>query len=211
MVDIYTEIHNLLNYKKRINFPFTENEIPLNGIYILFEKGEEYNGKQRIVRVGTHSGQDKLFSRLKEHFLIQNKDRSIFRKHIGRALLNKRNDSFAEQWELDLTSRVNKNKFKDKVDFQKQKLVEEEVSKYINEKFSFVTIEVNTKDEREFYEKKLISSLNVINSWRPSDNWLGFYSPNNKISQSGLWNIQNLNSPPFLEKEFEDFKSKFLL
>jgi hypothetical protein len=35
---------------------------------------------------------------LKEHFVNENKDRSIFRKNIGRALLNKDNDYFIEQW-----------------------------------------------------------------------------------------------------------------
>ena len=32
------------------------------------------------------------------------KDRSIFRKNIGRAILNKNNDSFLEIWNLDFTT-----------------------------------------------------------------------------------------------------------
>ena len=52
----------------------------------------------RIVRIGTHRGDNNLYNRLKEHFINENKDRSIFRKNIGRALLNKNQDSYLEIW-----------------------------------------------------------------------------------------------------------------
>jgi aspartate oxidase len=73
-------IHNLFNNLKRINFPFDNSDIPKNGIYILFEKGELAHNHDRIVRIGTHTGRDQLLSRLKQHFINENKDRSIFRK-----------------------------------------------------------------------------------------------------------------------------------
>ena len=82
------EIHNLFNNTKRLKFPFNEEEIPLNGIYILFEKNEFAHNLDRIVRVGTHTGDNQLRARLNQHFVKENKDRSIFRKNIGRALLN---------------------------------------------------------------------------------------------------------------------------
>jgi len=63
----------------------------------------------RIVRIGTHTGNNKLWFRLKEH-LIENKDRSIFRKNIGRALLNKDNDCFIEHWnKKNLTKKIKKH------------------------------------------------------------------------------------------------------
>ena len=34
-------LHKLFNSMKRFSFPFNESEIPENGIYILFEKGEQ--------------------------------------------------------------------------------------------------------------------------------------------------------------------------
>ena len=82
-------IHQWFNGMKKHSFPFNEQEIPLNGIYILFEKGEFAHSTNRIVRIGTHTGNNQLRSRLFQHFLNENKDRSIFRKNIGRALLNK--------------------------------------------------------------------------------------------------------------------------
>lgn len=45
------KLHHLFNNMERLNFPFDEYKIPLNGIYILFEKGEMGHGKSRIVRV----------------------------------------------------------------------------------------------------------------------------------------------------------------
>ena len=41
--------------------------------------------------------------------MTENKDRSIFRKNIGRAILNKNQDPFLGQWELDLTTRKAKD------------------------------------------------------------------------------------------------------
>ena len=84
----------------KLKFPFDKKKIPLNGIYILFEKGEFAHNTNRIVRIGTHTGNNQLHSRLFQHFLNENKDRSIFRKNIGRALLNKERDTFLEKWEL---------------------------------------------------------------------------------------------------------------
>ncbi len=84
------DIHRLSQTLERHSFPFNELKIPLNGIYILFQKDESAHSQDRIVRVGTHTGKDRLRLRLKEHFLTENKDRSIFRKNIGGALLNKK-------------------------------------------------------------------------------------------------------------------------
>src|SRR4030043_1564 len=108
-------LHKMFNSMKRFSFPFKEDEIPLNGIYILFEKGEQGHGLHRIVRIGTHTGKYQLISRLNQHFLNENKDRSIFRKNIGRALLNKRKDTYLDNWEIDLTTKEAREKFRDSV------------------------------------------------------------------------------------------------
>ena len=94
-------LHQWFNKMNKFTFPFDKKDIPKNGIYILFERGETAHSTNRIVRVGTHTGQNQLCSRLLQHFLKENKDRSIFRKNIGRALLNKNKDPFLKQWELD--------------------------------------------------------------------------------------------------------------
>jgi len=124
MSKICKQIHHLFSKLQRHSFPFDENAIPKNGIYILFEKGETAHDTDRIVRIGTHTGDNQLRSRLKQHFVKENKDRSIFRKNIGRALLSKVNNSFLEQWEWDLTTRANKEKYIPLLNTQKQAEVE---------------------------------------------------------------------------------------
>lgn len=106
------ELHGLFNNLKRYSFPFVNyrSEIPKNGIYILFEKGERFYDYDRIVRIGTHTGNDQLYSRLNQHFVKENKNRSIFRKNIGRCFLNKTSNSYLSLWELDSTSKADKER-----------------------------------------------------------------------------------------------------
>lgn len=190
-------IHNLANEFKRHGFPFDESKIPLNGIYVLFEKGEEAHHQERIVRIGTHTGDNQLRSRLKQHFLKQNKDRSIFRKNIGRALLNQKKDPFLDLWELDLTTRKAKEKYSSLIDFNYQETIEDQVSQYIQSKFSFCVFEVKSKEERLQIESKLISTVSWCEECRPSKTWLGNASPKNKIVESGLWLVNELYKKPF--------------
>ena len=105
MSRICNSLHHLFQERPLCRFPFEPNDIPQNGIYILFEQGEVAHGTNRIVRVGTHTGDKQLRSRLEQHFIKENKDRSIFRKNIGRAILNRDQDPYLERWELDLTTR----------------------------------------------------------------------------------------------------------
>ncbi|MBU3918915.1 hypothetical protein KKC63_03375 [Patescibacteria group bacterium] len=186
-------IHGWFNELPRIKFPFDEKEIPLNGIYVLFEKGEKaHNRKDRIVRIGTHTGDDQLRSRLKQHFINENKDRSIFRKNIGRALLSKNKDSFLKNWEIDLTTKEAKGKYSGSMDFKKQKEVEKEVSKYIQNNFSFIVFEVENKERRLELESQIISTISLCSSCNSSKNWLGNHSPKDKIKGSGLWLVNEL-------------------
>jgi hypothetical protein len=53
-------LHERANSLQAFRFPFDEGRIPINGIYILFEKGETAHGTNRIVRVGTHTGDKQL-------------------------------------------------------------------------------------------------------------------------------------------------------
>jgi hypothetical protein len=195
------EIHRLFNSMKRYSFPYNPNDIPLNGIYILFQKGEKAHGVDRIVRIGTHTGKDQLRSRLWQHFVNENKDRSIFRKNIGRALLNKNEDSFLKQWELDLTTKESKDKHIKDVDMQKQKEIEKQVTKYLQDNFTFVVFEVLDKDKRLELESKIISTVSSCDKCKASKDWLGNYSPKDKIRESGLWLVNELYKEPLNEKD----------
>lgn len=190
-------LHRLVNELERHTFPFDESIIPMNGIYLLFEKGEKGYQKDRIVRVGAHTGDNQLRSRLKQHFLNENKDRSIFRKNIGRALLNQSNDPFLEFWELDLTTRKAKEKYSSLIDWKYQKSIETKVSKYIQGHFSFSVFELTSKEERLQIESRIISTVSWCEECSPSDQWLGNSSPKEKIVKSGLWLVNELYKKPF--------------
>ncbi len=197
------ELHKIFNSMKRLRFPLEKTLIPSNGIYILFEEGEKGHDTDRIVRVGTHTGDGQLFSRLKQHFEINNKDRSIFRKNIGRAILTKENDQYIEKWELDLTTSENKKKFSPLIDIEYQNKIENKVSKIIQEKFSFIVFEVNEKSERLILESRIISEISNCDKCSPSNSWLGNYSPKLKIRKSGLWLVNELYKKGFDDDEFQ--------
>lgn len=203
MSAICKEIHILFNKKLRLQFPFKDSLIPHNGIYILFEKGECAHGVDRIVRIGTHTGDNQLQSRLKQHFINENKDRSIFRKNIGRALLAKANDPYLEEWEHDLTSHSSREKYSTPKYIQKLNIVEKNVSSYIRKAFSFIVFEVASKEERLLLESKIISTVSLCEDCRPSSQWLGLWSPKAKIRESGLWLVNELYKEQLNQNDLE--------
>ena len=184
------DLHDYVRNLKRYAFPFDKNEIYKNGVYILFEKNESGHNGDRIVRIGSHTGNDNLVKRLEEHFLKENKDRSIFRKNIGRALLNKNSDSYLDIWDIDLTSKKARTEYQPFIKKDYQELIEKQVSDYIRDNFTFSVIEVLDKEERISLEKRLIEIVSSCNECYPSNNWLGKSSPVDKIRLSGLWQTQ---------------------
>ncbi|NQU98695.1 hypothetical protein HQ533_04465 [Candidatus Woesearchaeota archaeon] len=200
------QLHQWFNRLKKYHFPFDKTKIPLNGIYLLFEKGESGHNTNRIVRIGTHTGPNQLRSRLEQHFIRENKDRSIFRKNIGRALLNKKKDSFLKKWELDLTPKKQRQKYSKSVDFDKQKTVEKEVTKCIQNNFFFVVFPVDDKEKRLKLESKIISTVSLCDECEPSKNWLGLFSPKEKIRESGLWLVNELYKEPLSDIELDELK-----
>jgi hypothetical protein len=200
------EIHLLLNEMERFSYPFDDRlkSIPYNGIYVQFEKGEKFNQNDRIVRVGTHNGVNQLHSRLFQHFTNENQRRSIFRKNIGRCFLNKEKNPYLKFWNLELTSKAEKEKNMHLVDLELEKEIEKRISVYVQSNFSFAVFEVETEEKRIFWESKLISTLAFQS--KPSNEWLGNYSTKEKIKQSGLWQIQCLKNPKLTKDEFEELK-----
>jgi hypothetical protein len=203
MSDMCSQLHQLVNKMKRHNFPFDEKGIPKNGIYIIFEKGEEGHSKERIVRIGTHTGEGQLRSRLKQHFIKTNKDRSIFRKNIGRCLLNGANDPYLSFWELDLTTSDSKLKNKHLIQVDYQQDIEFKVSQFIQTQFSFCVIEVPSKEERLYLESRLISTVSNCKECGPSTSWLGVSSPVDKIKQSGMWQVNELYKDSIYDEDLD--------
>ena len=195
------ELHLLLAQIPRLHVPFEKSAISDNGIYVLFERGETGHTSERIVRVGTHKGNKQLASRLQQHFLKENKDRSIFRKNIGRAMLELASDPFLNVWERDFTSRKARVEYSDSLDRAKLNEVERAVSRYIQENFSFVVIKVEEKEERLRLESRIISTVSSCDECGPSGTWLGLSSPKEKVRKSGLWLVNELYKEPLEESD----------
>lgn len=67
------------------------------------------------------------------YLLFQKGERSIFRKNIGRCLLNKRKDPFLKLWEIDLTPKAARDLHGKKVDAIKKERLEKGISKYLQD------------------------------------------------------------------------------
>jgi hypothetical protein len=196
MRQICHALHQFVHQLPRYHFSFDAKLIPQNGIYVLFENGEYGHDSDRIVRIGTHTGNNQLRSRLMQHFIKENKDRSIFRKNIGRCLLNRVNDPYLSVWELDSTSSAGKQNNKYMVNTEHQNAIEKSVSHYMQSQFSFCVMEVLSKEDRLYHESQIVSTVSTCKECRPSSNWLGLSSPKDKIRESGLWQVNELYKQP---------------
>ena len=195
MTDVCQYLHDTLSRLPRLRRDDL-SQVPANGIYVLFEKGEEGHGVERIVRIGTHTGENNLAPRIREHLYTPNKDRSIFRKHVGRCLLAKESDPFLAQWQFDLTTKVSRAMNGHKVDMARLKEVENEVTRYMTENFSFSALRFNMQAERLRYEASLLSTIFHCRDCSPSETWLGKSHPTSAVMRGcGLWNMQGLRGP----------------
>jgi hypothetical protein len=165
----------------------------------------------RVVRVGTHAvsigSKSTLHSRLKTH--LGNRDGfgnhrgSIFRLHLGNALLRKENREIPT-WGIGSTAppelRGNPSARDAEAAWERR------VSQYIGE-MTVLWIEVpdepSSKSIRAFIERNAIALLS--NRLSPivsaSSGWLGQYSPRNEIRASLLWNLKHVDEtydPEFL-------------
>lgn len=185
------KLHDKFSGLDRFCDDYSERQMPNNGIYVVFESGEAAHNTDRIVRIGSHRSQGRLPSRIRNHFSL-NKDGSIFRKHIGRCLLRAQNDPFLKQWNIDLSDRSNYDRHAGKIDFERLREIEQEVSAYITANMSFAVIEAKNKPERLAAELDMIATVARCADCAPSKNWLGLHHYNDKIRNSGLWNIEGV-------------------
>jgi len=183
--EICLRIHEIVESLPLYRYPINRENLPANGIYFFYEEGEKIQigsqVKDRIVRVGTHREQDRFPDRIFNHY-NGNKNSSVFRKHLGGALIRRKNpaDSRLEQW-----LKQDAPTFDD---------VEGLVNAQLRERFSFRYIRVNNKEERRDLEKRLIATLSHCSQCKPSENWLGRFAASRKIQVSGLWNDQYVDS-----------------
>ena len=168
-----------------------------DGIYIVFEEGERYGDGPRIVRVGTHTSPRRLKERLKDHFVRENHNGSIFRKNIGKAMLNRDGDPYLPIWTLDTSKAPHRGK-EDRI---REAEIENRVSAFLRERFRFCVFPVPDREERLRMEEAIIATLNRSEDFRASEGWLGNSSPEREIRESGMWLKQGLDAKPLTDAE----------
>ena len=195
--DLALRLHQLFDRLPTYNWE-TIDDIPFqDGIYIVYEKGETYKGLDRIVRIGTHTSKGRLKQRLKDHFVRENHNGSIFRKNIGKAMLKRDRDPYLPIWTLDTSKAPNIGKAVK----AKEAAIENWVSSYMRKSFTFRAFPVDTKDKRLRLEEAIIATLNQTDDFKASISWLGINSPEREIRESGMWLKQGLDAEPLTESE----------
>lgn len=175
-------LHKLLSRLPVHSSPLLQ-ELPSDGVYFYYEQGESIRCAdatfEKIVRVGSHRKMGGLPRRLIDHYWA-NKDGSIFRKHIGCALIRRNGNP-----EVCLGPWIAKGQPYDLT-------LENEVDSSLRTRFKFRTLLVPQACERDFLEKNLIAFLSQAGLSAPSETWLGRFSPYPEIRESGLWNIRHV-------------------
>lgn len=209
--DLCQAVHKAVRALPRVTYPFERSDLPRDGIYFFLEAGEwdSHTGDERIVRVGTHRNGN-FRSRISEHYLLDKnldivadrpapKDRSIFRKNLGRAWIRKQGIENLEVWNIDFTTRRNRREHAHRRDVAVEREVEDKVSALLRERFSFAWVPVTDEAERiggGGFEGRLIGTLAQCSACTGSPGWLGRHSPEARIRNSGLWQVQHLTHYP---------------
>ncbi len=195
---------------------------PERGVYFFFEPGEMRldTGKgPRVVRVGTHAitneSRTTLWSRLSQHRGNAgnkggNHRGSVFRGLVGAALQAKAASPAVRSWGHKQDARNASLSLGLSLETlqAEERPVEVAVSQYIGG-MPFLWIAVpdrpGTGSDRSTIERGAIS---LLSNWErppldpPSETWLGLLSDRDRVSGSGLWNVQHVAEdydPAFLQ------------
>ena len=182
---------------------------PKRGVYFFFSPEETralYPEVSRVVRVGTHSvskgSKTTLWDRLKTHKGSEdgsgNHRASVFRLHVGQALINKEKlNKKYPNWGAGETAN-------NKIRISERNL-EEKVSAEIGRmSLTYLRIEdePGSSSDRAYIERNAIALLSGPDG--PIDvqtsKWLGNNSAKNAIKESGLWNVRHVDE--FYDKGF---------
>jgi hypothetical protein len=123
--------------------------------------------------------------------------RSIFRKNIGRALLNRRRDRYLKVWDLDFIVRSNRQRWGHRRNIAKEKRLEKGITRILRNDFRFRFILLDGQKKRmgaKGLESRLIGTVAQCPACEPSKAWLGHHSSKPKITAGKLWLEHHLNS-----------------
>lgn len=178
-------------------------QCPKTGLYFFFEDGEvRPSGLPRVVRIGTHAltttSKTTLWGRLRQHMGHAggsnpgggNHRGSIFRRHVGSALLKQRRDTDL------LVSWTASEPLPDHVDAERA--LEVEVSRTIRA-MPFLWMSVPTRPDRTsdrgMLERNSIALLSTLagGAEAASPTWLGRNAVAPKVRESSLWNVNHVD------------------
>lgn len=174
------------------------------GVYFFFEPGEVRGGPRsrlRVVRVGTHGlgagARSSLWSRLRQHRGIAagggNQRGSVFRRHIGGALMEAGLLAPVQGWESGSNAAPAQR--------MAESDAEREVSRVIRH-MPFLHLPVGDAagpdSARGYVERNAIALLSSPMACAldpPSPGWLGWHARAPEIRRSGLWNVRHVGEP----------------
>jgi hypothetical protein len=170
---------------------------PQRGIYIILES-DEGAAPGRVVRVGTHAvsagSSTTLWQRLISHKGttqgVGSHRSSIFRSHVGRAILRRGpNQAVPISWGVGQTAPAAVR--------ETEIALERDVSAYIAQLrvlWLDVSDAAGPNSDRAYLERNLIGTYSRLGLVRPRcrTGWLGEWSPDWRIAASGLWNLDHL-------------------
>jgi hypothetical protein len=189
---------------------------PDQGVYFFFEAGEvRASGQRRVVRVGTHAvsvgSTRSLWDRLAQHRGTiggtqpggGNHRGSVFRRHVGLALLAAESDQHVEARPSWGSGSSAPRSVRDS-----EYPLERRVSAVIRAmplRWVSVPGPASPENDRALIERNAIALLSnrgkpPIDA--PSPQWLGRHSPYPQVRESGLWNVNHTGDeydPAFLD------------
>lgn len=208
------ELEERVGGARLLSDPAANRGLPLRGVYFIFEPGEyrEDGRTPRVVRVGTHAvsrgSRTTLWQRLSRHRGQLrggggNHRGSIFRLHVGTALLNRGLVDAAAGVRWGSSRRPKEEELR-----QAERRLEGMVSRYI-QSMSFLWVAVEDppgKDsDRKVIEVNAIGLLSYLGRPPldpPSPSWLGRSADREAVRESGLWNVNHVDGgydPAFLD------------
>ncbi|MBI2424828.1 MAG: hypothetical protein HYV27_18505 [Candidatus Hydrogenedentes bacterium] len=173
---------------------------PRSGMYFFFEPGEhrQDTGESRVVRVGTHGvsrgSSSTLWKRLYAHRGYGdgrgNHRGSIFRLHVGAAIANKERKAAVQSWSIGQSASAEIR--------AAEVELERRVSIHLGPMgLLWLAIEDSASpgSDRAYLERNVVGMLAGKTGPLdpPSPEWLGAYSPEERIRNSGLWNLNHLS------------------
>jgi hypothetical protein len=177
---------------------------PRRGVYIVVEPSDPKAPHKmgRIVRIGTHAvsagSQTTLWDRLGTHRGVAagggSHRSSIFRLHVGRALMQHHADrSWPSTWSQGQSAP------------KELRAGEQDLERFVSETIGKLRVlwlnigdQPGPDSDRSYVERNSIGVLSRANLLSPAHvgAWLGQHSPDWRIGVSGLWNLDHLFTKP---------------